>query len=144
MLNGGEFFQGLNSKGPCPSSQRGKENRCLAFNPSRHNSRLINQRLQISRNVHVGVVQQRQRNVQKSVMHVQIFCFDNPTYSVLLFCRSRCRRRRVQKQCCLFYYPVRSNLSCNKSGCNSISAINTAGGKRGKQGKLLLLLLNCW
>ena len=117
-----------------------KENHCFAFNPSRH----INQRRQISRNVHVGVVQQRQRNVQKSVMHVQIFCFDNPTYSVLLFCRSRCRGRRVQKQSCLFYHPVRSNLFCNKSGCNSISAINTAGGKRGKRGKLFLLLLNCW
>ena len=57
---------------------------------------------------------------------------------------SRCRRRRVEKQCCLFYHQVRSNLSCNKSGCNSISAINTAGGKRGKRGKLFLLLLNCW
>ena len=87
-------------------------------------------------------------------MHVQIFCFDNPAYSVLLLCRSRCRRRRVEKQCCLFYHPVRSNLSCNKSGCKSITAINTAGGKRGKQGKLeiiiiiiiiiIKLLVNCW
>ena len=34
---------------------------------------------------HVAVVQQRLRNVQKGVMHV---------LKLLLFCRSRCRRRR--------------------------------------------------
>ena len=34
----------------------------------------------------------RQRNAQKSVMHVQSYCFAN--LNLLLFCRSRCRRRR--------------------------------------------------
>ena len=40
---------------------------------------------------HVVVVQRRQRNVQKSVMHVQSCCFAN--LNLLLFCRSLCRRR---------------------------------------------------
>ena len=41
---------------------------------------------------HVVVVQQRQRNVQKSVIHVQSCCF--AYLNLLLICRSRCRRRR--------------------------------------------------
>ena len=41
---------------------------------------------------HVVVVQQRLRNVQKSVMHVQRCCLAD--INVLLFCRSRCCRRR--------------------------------------------------
>ena len=44
------------------------------------------------RHFHVVVVQRRQRNVQKRVMHVQSFCYDN--LILLLFCRSCCRRRR--------------------------------------------------
>ena len=44
------------------------------------------------RHFHVVVVQRRQRNVQKSVMHVQSCCFAN--LNLLLFCRSCCRRRR--------------------------------------------------
>ena len=44
------------------------------------------------RHFHVVVVQRRQRNVSKSVMHVQSCCF--PNLNLLLFCRSRCRRRR--------------------------------------------------
>ena len=43
LPNGGEFFQGLNSKGPYPSSQREKENRCLVFKPSRHKLQTSNQ-----------------------------------------------------------------------------------------------------
>ena len=39
------------------------------------------------RHFHVVVVQRRQRNVQKSVMHVQSCCFTCSTYCV--FCRSR-------------------------------------------------------
>ena len=39
----------------------------------------------------VAVMQWRQRNVQKSVMHVQSWCFANQ--NPLLFCRSRWRRR---------------------------------------------------
>ena len=41
---------------------------------------------------HVVVVQRRQRNVSKSVMHVQSCCFVD--LNLLLFCHSRCRRRR--------------------------------------------------
>ena len=44
------------------------------------------------RHFHVVVVQRRLRNVQKSVMHVQSCCFAN--IKLLLFCRSRCLRRR--------------------------------------------------
>ena len=45
------------------------------------------------RQFHVAVVQRRQRNVQKSVMHVQSCCFANLNLRALV-CRSRCRRRR--------------------------------------------------
>ena len=38
------------------------------------------------------VLQRRQRNEQKSVMHVQSFC--SAYLNQLRFCRSRCRRRR--------------------------------------------------
>ena len=41
---------------------------------------------------HVVVVQRRQRNVQKSVTHVQSCC--SAYLNLLFFCRSRCRRRR--------------------------------------------------
>ena len=41
---------------------------------------------------HVVVVHRRLRNVQKGVMHVQRCCFAN--LNLLVFCRSRCRRRR--------------------------------------------------
>ena len=44
------------------------------------------------RQFHVVVVQRRQRNVQKSVMHVQSCCFAN--LNLLPFRRSHCRRRR--------------------------------------------------
>ena len=42
---------------------------------------------------HFVVVQRWQRNVQKSVMHVQSCCF-----AVLFFCRSPCRRRYLSSQ----------------------------------------------
>ena len=44
------------------------------------------------RHFHVVVVQQQQRNVQKSVMHVLSCCFAN--VNLLLFCRSLCRLSR--------------------------------------------------
>ena len=61
------------------------------------------------RHFHVVVVQRRLRNVQKSVMHVQGCCFAN--IKLLLFCRSRCRRRRrcfsslIAEQCVLSNEP---------------------------------------
>ena len=44
------------------------------------------------RKFHIVIVQWRQRNVQKSVMHVQNCCF--ASLNLLLLYRSRCRRRR--------------------------------------------------
>ena len=50
------------------------------------------------RHFHVVVVQRQQRNVQKSVMHLQSCWFAN---LLLLFCRSRCRWRRCCRRRCL-------------------------------------------
>ena len=47
------------------------------------------------RHFHVVVVQRQQRNVQKSVMHLQSCWFAN---LLLLFCRSRCRCRRCRRR----------------------------------------------
>ena len=51
--------------------------------------------------IHFVVVEWRQRNVQKSVVHVQSCCFANP--NLLLFWRSRCPRRSV----------ILTSLMCN-------------------------------
>ena len=65
------------------SSGKGKEIRCLVFtSPTKREIRQC----------HVLVMQWRQRNVQKSVMHVQTCCFAN--LNLFPFCRSRWRRRR--------------------------------------------------
>ena len=49
------------------------------------------------RHFHVVVVQRQQRNVQKSVIHLQSCWFAN---ILLLFCRSRCQcRRRCHRRC---------------------------------------------
>ena len=60
-------FSGLNPKGPYLSLEKEKENFCVVLTYS------INQAREI-RKLHVAVVQQRLRNVQKRVMHVQS-CF---------------------------------------------------------------------
>ena len=73
----------LNSIGSYQSSGKEEENYCFVF-PSSTKREI--------RHYHVVVVQRRQRNVQKSVMHMQSCCFDNLT--LLGFCRSRCRCRR--------------------------------------------------
>ena len=74
------FFMELNSKGLHQSSGKEKESCCLLF-PSSTKREI--------RQFHVVVVQRRQRNVQKRVMHVQ-----SCRFACLLFCRSRSRRRR--------------------------------------------------
>ena len=71
----------LNSKGLYQSSGKEKESCCLRF-PSLTKPEI--------RPFHVVVMQWRQRNVQKSVMHVRSFCFS--TINLLLFCRFSCRR----------------------------------------------------
>ena len=77
------IFWELSSEGLYQSSRKEKESCCPVFSSS--TKREI-------RHFHVVVVQRRQRNVQKSVMHVQSCCFVN--LDLLLYCRSRCRHRR--------------------------------------------------
>ena len=67
-LNCWQILLELNSKGLYQSSGKEKESCCLMF-PSSTKREI--------RHFHVVVVQQRQRNVQKSVMHVQSCCFAN-------------------------------------------------------------------
>ena len=62
------IFLGLNSKGLYQSSGKEKQSRCLVFTFA--TKREI-------RHFHIVVVLWLQRNVQKSVMHVQICCFAN-------------------------------------------------------------------
>ena len=66
----GEFLW-MNSKGLFQSSGKEKENCCFVF-PSSTKREI--------RHFHVVVVQRRQRNVQKKVMHVQslLFCQSKP------------------------------------------------------------------
>ena len=76
-------FLELNSKRLYQSSGKENESCCLVF-PSSTKPEI--------RHFHVVVVQWRQTNVQKRVMCVQSCCFVN--LNVLVFCRSRFRRRR--------------------------------------------------
>ena len=76
------IFLELNSEGLYQRSGKKKESRCLVFSSSTKRG---------IRHFHFVDVQRRQRNVQKRVMHVQSCCFGDKT--LLLFCRSRCRRR---------------------------------------------------
>ena len=76
-------FWELNSKGLYRNPGKPKESRYLLITPST--------KLEI-RHCHFVVVKRRQRNVPKSVMHVQICCFAN--LNLLLFRRSRCHRLR--------------------------------------------------
>ena len=73
----------LNSNRLYQSSGKERESCCLVF-PSSTRREI--------RYFHVVVVQRRQRNVQKSVMHVSSCCFAN--LNLLLFRRSRSRHRR--------------------------------------------------
>ena len=73
----------LNSKGQYQSSGKEKESCCLRF-PSLTKPEI--------RHFHVVVVQWRQRNVQKGLMYVRSFRFTN--INPLIYCRSRCCRRR--------------------------------------------------
>ena len=81
--NVGNFFWIWFLQNIFQSSGKEKESRCLVF--TSFTKREI-------KHFHAVVVQSLQRNVQKSVMHVQSCCFAN--LNLLLFCRSRWRRRR--------------------------------------------------
>ena len=74
-------YPGVNPKGPYVSFKKN----CLYLTYA------IKRAPEISK-FHIAVVQLRLKNVQKSVMHVQSCCF--AILNLLLFCRSRCRRRR--------------------------------------------------
>ena len=76
-----QIFLELNSKRLFQSSGKEKESRLFFTSSTKREIR----------HFHVVVVQRRQRNVQKSLIHVQTCCFAN--LNLLLFCRSRCRRR---------------------------------------------------
>ena len=72
-------FSGLNPKGPYISLEKEKENFCVVLTYTINRSREI-------RKFHVAVVQERLRNVQKSVMQVQSCFFAN--LKLLCFCCS--------------------------------------------------------
>ena len=69
-----------------------KESCCLVFPSSTKRE---------FRHFHVVVVQRRQRNVRQSVIHVQSCCFAN--LNLLLFCRSRCRRRYLSSLLWIYF-----------------------------------------
>ena len=77
----------LNTK-PSASKFSKRKRKLLSFVPS--------SRKRLIRHFHVVLVQRRQINVKKKVIHVQSCCFAC-LKRILLYCRSRCRRRR----CCV-------------------------------------------
>ena len=79
--NVGEWFWSWILKDSIKVQKKKKGSCCLVFLSSTKRE---------FRHFHVVVVQRRRRNVQKSVMHVKGCCLAN----LLLFCHSRCRRRR--------------------------------------------------
>ena len=87
----GKFFLELNSKRLYQSS--GKESHCLVLTSStKHEIRHFN----------VVVMQQRQRNAQKSMIHMQSCCFANLNLS--LFCHSCCCCRCLCLSSIIFYF----------------------------------------
>ena len=86
----------LNSKGLYKSSGKEKESCCLVF-PSLTNCEIGH--------FHVVVVQWQQRNVQKSMMHIQSCCFAN--LNQFLFFSSCWHRHR----CCLSSLVMKNLLS---------------------------------
>ena len=68
-------FSGLNPKGPYVSLEKEKQNFCVVLTYSIKRAREI-------RKFHVAVLQQRLRNVQKSMMHVQRCFFANLNLSL--------------------------------------------------------------
>ena len=104
LSNVDEILCGINQKGPsCLSLEKEKENFCVVLTYSIKRARE-------TRMFYVAVVQQRLRNVQKSVMHVQSCYFAN--LNLLLFCCSPLQKLPVvviQKFC--FHGNVTSHFS---------------------------------
>ena len=82
LSNVGELFWSWIPEKPYPSSEWERK-----FHSSLFTSSITRE----IRHFLVVVLQWRQRNVQKSVMHVHSCCFANP--NLLFFLTSRCRRR---------------------------------------------------
>ena len=76
-------FSGLNTKGPYVSLEKEKENVCVVLTYSIKRAREI-------RKFHVAVVQQRLRNVQKNVIHVERCFFANLNLLFFAVRRRRC------------------------------------------------------
>ena len=89
----------MNSKGLYQSSGKEIGSCCMGFPFSTKHK---------IKHFHVVVVLRRLKNVQKSVMHVQSFCFTN--LKLLLFCRSR-SRRRCRWLCFLIEFFGRNDLT---------------------------------
>ena len=106
MVKYWQFLLELNFKRLYRSSGKEKGSRCLVFTSS--TKREI-------RHFHVVVVQWRQRNVQKSVMHEQSCCLAN--LNPLFFCRSPWRRRRR----CLSLFSYREALGTRLRKCVNLS-----------------------
>ena len=85
-----QMFLELNSKGMHQSSGKQKGSFCLMFPSSTKRD---------FKHLHVIVVQWRQRNVQKGVMHVHCCCVDNLNPLLFCCCRRRWRWRRRRRRC---------------------------------------------
>ena len=79
-------FSGLNPKGPYVSLEKEKQKFCVVLTYSIKRAREI-------RKFHVVVAQQRLRNVQKSVMHVQrcIFCQSKLILGLHVMTKAMCK-----------------------------------------------------
>ena len=91
-------FLGLNPKEPYLSLENEKENFCVVLT-------YFVKRVREIWKFHVAVVQQRLRNVQKSVVHVHSCCFAD--INLLLFSRSLCRRLCRCVACMFFFIPIK-------------------------------------
>ena len=108
-LNVGKLFWSWILKGLHQCSGKEKEICCLLF-PSSTKRKI--------RKFHVVDVQRLQRNVQKSLIHVQSSCF--ACLNLLLFCRSRCRRPR-QTPC---YHTTTAGLRVLRASWSKILKVN--------------------
>ena len=128
------IFLSWNSKKLNQSSGKEKESRCLAFKSSTKHE---------IRHFHVVVVQWLQRNVQKSVIHVQSCCFTNR--NPLLFCRSRLRRRRPcfspQER---FYFNGHTERSCTQTQTELEPLYNSSIIHPGVNSKGLRIAVTWW
>jgi len=113
-LNARKIFLELNSKRLYQNSGKEKESRCLVFTSSTQRE---------IRHFHVVVMLRQQRNVQKTVMHVQSCCFT--TINLLLFCRSCCECRH---RCLSSLFPrTRATLYMSHSPSQfDVSSLNGA------------------